>query len=197
MTKKDAQMIESIGRTVGELAGQEARNTFLQGFEKAAQTSTGSSAQPLSLWLKDAIARLDSLVDEPTRVRIMEACGTRCAQINKRTIDGFVRRRQKHPSTNEYLAAEEKKPSRGTRLERQGNTLYFYYTPDTFRPGLRCYCSLWRGLPATAKVSPTYCHCSKAFVAKLWQAVLGRAVQVDLLQSCISGARGCKFVVHL
>lgn len=197
MTKKDAEMIDSIGRTVGELAGEEVRRKFLEGSDKVVQAPATGSAQPLSLWLKDAIARLDSLIDEPTRVRVMEACGARCAQINKRSIDAFVRRRQKCKSIDEYLAAEEQKPSRGTRLERQGTTLHFYYSPDTFRAGLRCYCSLWRGLPAAAKVSATYCHCSNAFVAKLWEAVLGKAVRVELLQSCISGARECKFAVHL
>ena len=197
MTKKDAEMIDSIGYTVGELAGEEAKRKFLEGSDKVAKAPAGSSAQSLSLWLKNAIDKLGSLIDEPTRIRIMEACGTRCAEINKRAIDSFVRRRQKYQSVDEYLAAEEKKPSRGTRLERKGNVVYFYYTPDTFRPGLRCYCSLWRGLPANAKVSRTYCHCSKAFVAKLWQTVLGKPVQVELLQSCISGASECKFAVHL
>jgi hypothetical protein len=197
MTEKDAEMIDSIGRTVGALAGEDVRRRFLQGSDKVARAPAGSSAQSLSLWLEEAVARLDALVDEPTRVRIMETCGIRCAAINKRAIDGFVRRRQKYGSTDEYLAAEEKKPSRGTRLERAGNVLYFYYTPDTFRLRLRCYCSLWRGLPASAKVSPTYCHCSKAFVAKLWQAILERPVKVELLQSCIAGAKECKFAIHL
>jgi len=197
VTKKDAEMIDSIGRTIGELAGEEAKRKFLEGSDKVAKAPAGSSAEPLSLWLKNAIDRLDSLIDEPTRLRIMETCGTRCAEINKRAIDGFVRRRQKYQSVDEYLAAEEKKPSRGTRLERKGNVVYFYYTPDTFRPGLRCYCSLWRGLPAKARVSRTYCHCSKAFVAKLWQAILDRPVAVELLQSCISGANECKFAIRL
>jgi hypothetical protein len=196
MTKKDAEMINSLGRTVGELAGDEAKRKFLEGCEKVVHIPASGSAQPLSLWLKDAVARLDSLIDEPTRIRIMETCGTRCAQINKRSIDAFVRRRQKYQSIDEYLAAEEKKPSRGTRVEHQGNTLYFYYTPDTFRPDLRCYCSLWRGLPATARVSRTYCHCSKAFVATLWEAILQQPVQVNLLQTCLSGAKECKFAFH-
>lgn len=197
MTKKDAEMIDSIGRTVGALAGEDVSKLFLKGSEKIAKAPAGSNAQSLSLWLKEAVARLDASVDEPTRVRIMETCGTLCAQINKRAIDGFVRRRQKYPSTDKYLAAEQKKPARGTRLERTGNVVHFYYTPDTFRPGLRCYCSLWRGLPPNAKVSQTYCHCSKAFVAKLWQAIVERPVKVELLQSCISGAKECKFAIHL
>jgi hypothetical protein len=197
MTKKDAEMIDAIGRTVGAVAGEDIRKRFLEGSDKVAKAPAGTGAQSLSLWLKDAVARLDALVDEPTRVRIMETCGTRCAEINRRAIDGFVRRRQKYRSVDEYLAAEEKKPARGTRLERTGNLLYFHYTPNAFRPGLRCYCSLWRGLPAKASVSRTYCHCSKAFVAKLWQAILERPVKVELLQSCIAGAKECKFVVHL
>ena len=78
-------------------------------------------------------------------------------------------------------------------LVREGDVLYQFYTPQSF--GVKCYCSLVNA--AEEKISLTYCHCSKGFVKKLWEEVLQRPVKVDLVQSVISGASECKFVIHL
>ena len=58
---------------------------------------------------------------------------------------------------------------------------------------MRCYCALVKDLPAGEAISQTYCHCSKAFVKTLWEAVLGKPVSVDLLESAVSGASDCRF----
>jgi predicted hydrocarbon binding protein len=47
------------------------------------------------------------------------------------------------------------------------------------------------------EISPTYCHCSKGFVKKLWKTVLEKPVEVELIQSAIPGANECKFVIHI
>jgi len=57
---------------------------------------------------------------------------------------------------------------------------------------MRCYCGLFRELPTEET-----CNCSKGFVEKYWEAVLQKPVKVDLLQSAISGAKECKFAIHL
>ena len=45
-------------------------------------------------------------------------------------------------------------------------------------------------------MSRTYCHCSKAFVRTLWEAVLGRPVAVELVSSALSGASECEFEIR-
>jgi hypothetical protein len=42
-------------------------------------------------------------------------------------------------------------------------------------------------------MSRTYCHCSKAFVRTLWEAVMGRPVSIELLESAVSGSGECRF----
>ena len=54
-----------------------------------------------------------------------------------------------------------------------------------------------RGLPEDKTVSLTYCQCSRGLVEKTWELILGRPVQVEILESAISGATECKFVIHL
>ena len=111
-------------------------------------------------------------------------------------IEQALAKRRQFQTLDEFLVAEVQAPSKGTRLEREGDVVYQYYDP---RSGfqVRCFCSLWRGLGDDEEASLTWCQCSKGFVMKLWEAYVGSPVKVDLVESCIAGAEECKFAVHL
>ena len=152
-------------------------------------------SEEIAVWVKGAMGRLDALVDERTRIQIMENCGYKCAETNRGAMDEAIARRRKYKNIDEFLEAEQQNPAKGTKLVRKGNILYQVYRPQEL--GVKGYCSLVRGLPADESLSLTYCHCSKGFVKKLWEAVLERPVEVELVQSVISGAEECRFVIHL
>jgi hypothetical protein len=187
-------MILAIGESVERIAGEPLAKKIMEGSELiTARTGKKERAE----WVKGAMERMDAYLDEDARTQIMMNCGYGCAEVNKRVIEQAKARRKKHKSIDEFLEAEIRKPMRGTRLAREGNTLYLYYTPKTFAKSLRCYCGLMRGLPADETVSMTYCNCSKGFVEKFWENVLERSVKVRLIQSAVSGAEECKFAIHL
>jgi hypothetical protein len=194
MTENDVQMIRELGKTIERFAGKTVSKMIMEG---SGQLTKSSTKENIAVWVRDAIGRLDSAVDESTRRQIMEQCGRNCASVNKRVIESAKKRRKKFKNLDAFLEAEQRKPMRGTRLCREGNILYQYYTPQAFTPPMRCYCSLLRGLPQKMSVSLTYCHCSKAFVQRLWESVLEQPVNVELLQSVVSGDPECKFAVHL
>jgi predicted hydrocarbon binding protein len=194
MTETDVQMIKELKKTIERIEGKTVSKTVTQGSE---QLTKSSSKKTIALWVRDAIRRLDSTVNENTRRQIMENCGRNCASINKRVIESTKTRRKKFKNLDTFLEAEQRKPMKGTRLYREGTILYQYYTPQAFTQPMRCYCSLLRGLPKETSVSITYCHCSKAFVQKLWESVLEQPVKVELLQSVVSGDSECKFAIHL
>jgi hypothetical protein len=194
MTETDVNMIKEFGKNVERIAGKTVSKKVMQGSEHVTKSSTKDT---IALWLRDAIRRLDSTLDEDTRIQIMEHCGRNCASMNKRVIESAKKRRKKFKDLDTFLEAEQRKPMKGTRLCREGKILYHYYTPHAFTPSMRCYCSLLRGLPKNTTISQTYCHCSKAFVQILWEGVLERPINVELLQSVISGDSECKFAIHL
>lgn len=194
MTEADVKMIKELGRTIEHIAGKAVSEKVMQGYERISKSSPKDN---IALWVKDTMSRLDSTVDEETRIHIMEKCGRNCASINKRVIESAKNRRKKFKDLDTFLEAEQRKPMKGTRLHQEGNILYQYYTPHAFTQPMRCYCSLLRGLPKDTSVSLTYCHCSKAFVQTLWESVLEKPVKVELLQSVVSGDSECKFAIHL
>lgn len=193
MTKRDVGPVEELGWNVERFAGEEMRRRVMEGCERIASFSKEEVVE----WVKGAMERLDFMVDEETRGLIMVACGQKCAKMNSRPIEMAKRRRAKFDSEHEFLEAEIRKPMKGTSLAREGDLLYYTYTPREFRQGLSCYCSLFNRLPSDETMSLTYCSCARGFVEEYWEEVLGRPVRVELMESSISGSNVCKFVVSL
>jgi hypothetical protein len=183
-----------LEKNIEHFAGKAVTQEVMDGIEDITEKT---DKKKVASWVKNAMEKLDASVDEKTRNQIMENCGYNCAEVNKRMIERAKARRKKHKSIDEFLEAEERKPMKGTRLVREANVLYQFYTPQTFTRPMRCYCALLRGLPAEETITATYCHCSKGFVQKFWQEVLEKPVTVELVHSAISGAAECKFKIHL
>jgi len=187
-------MIQQIEGCIERYVGKTTAQKIMEGSENITEKT---DRKKTALFVKDAMQKLDGAADEKTRARIMQECGYNCAKKNHKVIERAIARRGKFGSLEEFLEAEQQKPLKGTKLIREGNVLYQFYTPHAFTRPMRCYCGLFRELPEEDTVSITYCNCSKGFVEKYWEAILDRPVEVDLLQSAISGAKECKFAIHL
>lgn len=126
MGKRQVGMIREIEENIRRLAGEEIRKKVMEGSEI---TAASANKKKVAEWVKGVIERLDMLVDEETRIQIMENCGYNCASVNKRVIERAVARRKKYESVDEFLEAEQQKPPKGMRFEREENVLYHFYTP--------------------------------------------------------------------
>ena len=194
MTAKTTGQIQEFGGRVEEFAGENARIKVMEGGEQIAKSS---GKQKIALWMKDAVNRLDGCVSPDKCKQIMTACGYSCIGHNKGLANGLKNRRLKHKTEVDFLAAEVKKPVNGIRLELKGKTLVQYYAPRTYSTPRRCFCSLMNALPEEINISPTYCQCSRGFVEKYWEGALGRPIEVEVVETCLTGADECKFVIHL
>ncbi len=184
----------AMEKCLEDIAGKSLAEKVMKGSEGITENT---DKMETALWTKNSMERLDALVDEKTKVQVMQNCGYNCAKKNSKVIERAVARRKKYASIDNFLAAEQKNPSKGTRLAREGNIVYQTYAPQNFTRPMRCYCSLFRQLPTENTVSLTYCNCSKGFVEKYWEAILQKPTKVELLHSAISGAKDCTFAIHL
>jgi hypothetical protein len=192
MTERHGALI-AMEEILKENAGSEIAGKVMEGSECLTKKK-GNTAE-MALWVKGAMERIDSLADERLKEKIMTACGHNCIAKQGAVLNRVKKKRARFRSANEYIDAEIKSPMKGTRTERIGGTIYQYYTPQSFGKGMRCYCSLTRGLPKDEVISRTYCLCSKGFVEKVWEAVYGKPVQVKFIHSAISGEKECKFKI--
>jgi len=149
---------------------------------------------------KDALDRLDRLTDEPTRAKIMDACGCACQSIFDQAALKAKELRQTYPTEDAFLA-DFKAFDNGTRIERKGNDLVQRFAPGKLfphLPGLRCACMLLGGLPEGVCASPTACECSRAFTRKRWETILGRPVDVEIVETpIINDSKECVCIIHL
>ncbi len=194
MSKRIAGQIQEIGGHIEEFAGVKIKEKVMEGSENVAASSDRIK---IALWVKEAIDRLDASATPGKCSQIMVACGHNCIAHNSRMAEAIKARRQKHSTEENFLKAELKKPIKGTRLELQGKTLIQYYTPRTHSIPRRCFCGLMFALPEGVNTSPTYCQCSRGFVEKYWEGALGRPVKVEAKETCMTGAKECKFIIHL
>jgi hypothetical protein len=194
MSKNTVSQIVEIAESVECLAGREVREKVMRDGQRI---NASTKPEKVAEWVKGAMERLDALVDPDVRNAILMHCGANCAAVNKRPVEAARARRKKYKTAEAFLEAEQKHPPAGTRLVREGGALRQFYTPRSFTRPMRCYCSLLRGLPEGETVSPTFCQCSRGFVRKYWETVLGKPVSVDLVKSCVSGADECEFLIRL
>jgi len=196
MAKKIAGQIEEIGGQIEQYLGAEARKKVMKG-----SNDILAAGDPVkgARWVKEAMDRLDTLTDKKTREQIMSACGRNCHSIHQKDTKELRDMRLNYSTEEEFLVeCIMHTPSDvGTRFERDGNVLIQYYTPRQYGKGMRCYCYLIGGLPAGETASPTYCQCSRGFVEKHWEYILGRPLKVELGETAITGAEECKFIIHL
>jgi predicted hydrocarbon binding protein len=183
-----------LEKNIEHFAGEEVSKKVMEGSEDVTEKT---DKKKVALWTKGAMERLDSLVDEKTRIQIMNNCGSNCAEINKRVIQKAIKRRKKFKTIEEFLKAEQEKPQKGTKIVKEGNQMFHIYTPQSFTHPMRCYCGLIRALPKDTTMSKTYCRCSEGFIKKYWETIMEKPVKVELIESAISGASECKFAVQL
>jgi predicted hydrocarbon binding protein len=194
MTTKTAGQIQEFGGHIEEIAGKKVRDKVMEGSEPIAKSSNKGK---VALWMKEAIDRLDACATPEKCKEIMGACGHNCAAHNSRMVDAVRLRRKKFKDEKTFLEAEIKRSAKYTRIELKGKTVVQYYTPHNFTTPRRCFCSLMYSLPEGVNASPTYCQCSRGFVESYWESALGRPVKVEVVETAISGADECKFIIHL
>jgi predicted transcriptional regulator YdeE len=177
---------------VAEFAGPDVGKKVTQGKDEMLAAKDPVKG---SLWMKDVINRLDAAAKPEQRRQIMSACGRACLAMNIKGMEESREARRKCASEEEFLNIELNATPEIARYERDGDIIYWYYTPRKL--GIRCVCPLFSKLPDDVNASPTYCQCSRAFVESYWSGILGRLVKVELGKTSLTGAEDCQFIIHL
>jgi|SRR5450759_414170 len=158
------------------------RAQFLEGAE-----AVTDSASPVkkAAWTLEVMGRMESCLDEPHRVSILEACGRDC--IGASILEKARRIRASSRSLEVFLDGLNQNHLGGGNLAWRDGAI------DASYP--RCYCGM---VSQTRKpFSATYCNCSRGWFLSLFENSLVVPVRVELVQSIIQGAPDCRFRIHL
>ncbi len=177
MTKTKAwekALVEGLDR----FAGQEARERVLSGMGDLPSSSEAAD------WVREVMARMDQGLDPATRAAVLELCGQTClgtARIARARGVG-----QQFTDLVALLAFLNERHIGGGKLRLDRDVVYAVYD--------RCYCP--RISQSTERISPTYCHCSRGWLGALFGALLGRAVEVELVSSVLAGNPVCELAIR-
>ncbi|MDH4138336.1 MAG: DUF6144 family protein [Anaerolineae bacterium] len=209
-----------------EIAGEETRNEVMKGSDGL---SSHSSREEVIAWSKEAMERLDTLVEDKDRKEIMTGCACRYPksdlwEIRRRyeiTRDVDLVHRMLQAQFEAFLRdalqlsdkLTEEIVSRGWGLAgvKKGNTIvatkipksgylieYMNETDPEKRRQYYCHCPRIREVLQTSEtISPTYCYCGAGFYKGIWEEILQRHVEVEVLETVLKGDEVCKIAVHL
>jgi hypothetical protein len=142
-------------------------------------------------WVKRFFDVVDRTLDPATRRKLMMANGSACfsgwIEESGRTIVAV--------EFEKWAAEAAKTPRPGLTVE--GKTIGFQFNASAETGGAApegvCLCSMAESKPAG--LSPTYCFCSLGYVREMWSRRFGRDVDVELIESVLSGGKRCRFKV--
>ncbi|MFX0168971.1 MAG: hypothetical protein ACFE89_06360 [Candidatus Hodarchaeota archaeon] len=180
-----------------------------QVLEDGRPVSTQSSPKRKAEWVKGAIERLDALVKEnDTRREILLCCSHRFPMSR---IKKLKREYQKHRDIDELLKLMHTDTSwDGLSYyeypERKGNIIYVTkipFAPQKFEAATdseskrRAYCHCGWIRTSTDPISKTFCFCGSGWYKTLWEGILDKPVQVEVITTIASGDDECAFAIHL
>jgi predicted ArsR family transcriptional regulator len=137
-------------------------------------------------WWKRVIEELEKLIGREKSCEIMEKCGRKCCGPTSRKKAKEARGESE--SIEGLVKGMNENGIGGGRLTLKDET--------TVQGGYdHCYCGQ---VKHTAEVFPEiYCHCSVGWYKQLFESALGTPVEVELVQSIITGADTCEFIIHV
>ncbi len=146
-------------------------------------------------WIKRFMEVMEQNLDEKTREKLMKANGKACY-----TAYAGEGQRRATPVTFERFSQwiAEKGKSQGYSVV--GNDIFSEYTgsAETGKPSPEgiCLCPMVEAQTG-GKIPAFYCLCSIGYVREMHERMLGRPVEVQLVDSVLRGGKRCKFKINL
>ena len=125
---------------------------------------------------------LDNSVDNKTKEGIIQSLGRECAKESK---EFYI----KHKNNPEALLKEmEKFWAESSEYDKENNTIKIIG-----RPIEKCGCNL-----VDNSITPKdFCNCSKGWSMEAFSEILGKPVDVEILESVLMGGTRCSFAIKI
>lgn len=201
--------MERFAKSVSDISGESVKKAVLKGSEKLGVHPTPSQR---AKWIKGAMERLDALVDEEARKRIL--INTCPHTYPRKRIEKLRKQYKQLGSIDKLLEIMYNDKSYGGTSyydcpQRKGNTVYITKVPhapkshekaqtELERKLTYCHCPWARAAIKTLeKVSPTFCYCSVSWDKQLWEGILEKPIEVKIIKSLLKGDKHCVHAFHL
>lgn len=200
--------LERLAEGLEHSAGEGVRQRVMAGSESL---KADSALADRLAWTQGAMERLDAEVDEATRCRVMTGCAHRFPPRRIAKMRAIYRQDGDLDALLELMRADRSLGDRSwyESLEREGDVVYV--TKDPFYPekyreaadvvekrACACHCTVGRAaIREKEDLSPTFCYCGGGWYTQIWEGILERRVEVEVVQSVLWGDDRCRFAIDL
>jgi hypothetical protein len=142
-------------------------------------------------WVRRFFEVMDQSLDETARRRLMMANGKACFAA----YAGPPKKEPGQDAVEKFLQwVGTKGKERGYSAEGKIVSFEFVGSAETGQaaPERICLCPMAEA-QTPGKISPTYCLCSLGYVKEMHERMLGRPVEVELVDSVLRGGKRCTF----
>ena len=158
------------------------RDIVLKVMQEIDRFKSASDRAEKAEWIKGAIKRLEQQVGKEKSIKIMENCGRDCCRKHAR----YKRLIKESKSIEEFL---DKLSTGGFQFKlKDKNTMVGEYD--------KCYCYMVKQTKKPFQ-NKLYCQCGIGHIKQLFESALKKPVEVELIQSVITGSESCKFLIHV
>jgi hypothetical protein len=85
-----------------------------------------------------------------------------------------------------------------TKIPKSGYLKQYLNEPDPeLRRSYYCHCPRVRAISAGEKLPQLYCYCGAGFYKNMWETILQDPVEIEVLESVLSGGEVCKVAIKL
>lgn len=135
-------------------------------------------------WLSDLLNTMDKVLDEKTRIKLIEGCGREC--FNRHQFKKDIAEKGKG-SIEKLIEAY----SENFEIWRDGNNVHIRYG----KVSKGCYCPAVKTQPV--KPNDLLCECTRMTHQSVFETALDRKFNVEVVESLRRGGKTCHFIVHL
>lgn len=183
MENKYKGWIEGFGHIVTDQLGKNTKEKVLDQCESC---RTISNDKEMALCVKEVMKKFDQAVpEEEKRYNVMQTMGNYCF------INFFAKTAEDVKSKSKGIADAIQNLNNlmgGEHFKLESNKVY-----STLN---QCFCQI--GVKETeVPISKTYCNCSLGWMKSLFKTLLDKPVEVQILESIVSGGKACRFVINL
>lgn len=137
-------------------------------------------------WLSELVNGMDESITEEAKKKVFQKCGKAC--FSSCNITETIKECMKNTDNIESLLNELNKIGiGGGKLKLEGNTISGTYE--------KCYCPLRNEMGEG--ISPSFCNCTRGWAKSMFEIILDKEVEVELIQAIGRGDKVCKFVTYL
>lgn len=132
-------------------------------------------------WAESICSDLEKEFDEDTvkRIRMDCACGPEMGKINN------LKKVYQSSADLDDFAAKSNKLNQGFIIQHEDNALFLVYP--------QCYCSCVKRI--NRPISKSWCYCTLGYTKKMFEHILDRVVDVELIESVKTGGKICRIKV--